>query len=78
MWGQFLIGLIQIRPHGIAAKFGARHHMQDGHDGRLILKGNIRMPFIATPLGSGQFEHFVLGKWILQVGVTLHPAETLA
>ena len=38
------------------------------------------MPFIRhPPLGGSQLEYLVvLGKWILQIGVTLHPAETLA
>ncbi len=61
---QFRIGLIQIGPHGVATKFRTLHHMQYGHDRRLILKGDVGMPLVRdTTVGGGQLKNIrVIGE----------------
>ena len=70
---------MQVGPHGVTAKFRAGDHVQDGHDRRLVFKGDIGMPLIShATTGGCQFEYLImLSEGVLQVGMVFNLAERL-
>ena len=50
---ELLVGLVLVRPHGVAADGGTLHHVQDRQDGGLLLTGEVAVPLVGERAPRG-------------------------